>query len=140
RFWQHPGVDWRASLRAARDLLLHRRIISGGSTITQQLIKLAQPRPRNFGTKIVEAAQALRLEQVWGKQRILAEYLNRIDYGNLNNGCAAAAQFYFGKALRDLSDAECALLAGLPQAPTRLNPLRNLERARKRQQWILGQM
>jgi penicillin-binding protein 1C len=140
RFWRHPGVDWRASLRAARDLVWHRRIISGGSTITQQLIKLAKPRPRTFATKAIEAAQALRLEQVWSKQRILAEYLNRIDYGNLNNGCAAAAQFYFGKPLRDLSAAECALLAGLPQAPSRLNPLRNPERARKRQQWILGQM
>src|SRR5439155_10440435 len=94
----------------------------------------------NVGTKMAEAVQALRLEQIWSKQKILAEYLNRIDYGNLNNGCAAAAQFYFGKALRDLSVAECALLAGLPQAPTRLNPLRNLERARKRQQWVLGQM
>ena len=84
--------------------------------------------------------QALRLEQVWDKQRILAAYLNRLDYGNFNRGCAAAADFYFAKPLRDLSPAECALLAALPQAPTRLNPHAHFERAVKRQQWILGQM
>ena len=140
RFWQHPGVDWRATLRAAWALVRNQRVISGGSTITQQLIKLSQPRPRTFRTKCLEAIQALRLEQVWDKQRILAEYLNRIDYGNLNAGCAAAAEFYFAKPLRDLSAAECALLAGLPQAPTRLNPRHHFDRAHKRQQWILGRM
>jgi penicillin-binding protein 1C len=140
RFWRHPGVDWRGTLRAAWGLMRHRRVLSGGSTITQQLIKLTQPRPRTFRTKIIEAAQALRLEQVWDKRRILAEYLNRLDYGNLNTGCAAAAEFYFGKPLHDLSAAECALLAALPQAPTRLNPLRHWEAAHKRQQWVLKQM
>src|ERR1035438_4979092 len=140
RFWRHPGVDWRATGRAAWQLALHRRVVSGGSTITQQLIKLAEPRPRTFGTKLVEAAQALRLEQVWDKQRILAAYLNRLDYGNFNCGCAAAADYYFAKPLGDLSPAECALLAALPQAPTRLNPHSHFDRAVKRQQWILGQM
>ena len=140
RFWQHPGVDWRASVRAAWQLALHRRVLSGGSTITQQLIKLAQPRPRTLHTKLAEAVQALRLEQLWDKQRILTAYLNRLDYGNFNRGCAAAAQFYFAKSLHDLSPAECALLAGLPQAPSRLNPRLHLDRAIKRQRWILGQM
>jgi penicillin-binding protein 1C len=140
RFWSHPGVDFRATSRAAFDLLRHRRIISGASTLTQQLIKQAQPRPRNFRTKIIEAVQALRLEQIWDKQRILTEYLNRIDYGNLNTGCAMAARFYFGKPVAQLSPAECALLAGLPQAPTRLNPVHHPEAARKRQQWILQRM
>jgi penicillin-binding protein 1C len=115
-------------------------VSSGGSTITQQLIKLAEPRPRTFRTKFIEAVQAMRLEQVWDKQRILGEYLNRLEYGNFNTGCAAAAQFYFGKPLHDLSAAECALLAALPQAPSRLNPVTHFERARKRQQWILAQM
>jgi penicillin-binding protein 1C len=140
RFFQHPGVDWRASLRALADLVQHGRVVSGGSTITQQLIKLAAPRPRTLRTKLFEAVQALRLEQVWTKERILTEYLNRLDYGNLNVGCAAAAQFYFGKPLADLSVAEAALLAGLPQAPTRLNPQRHLDRAVKRQRWILGRL
>ncbi len=140
RFWRHPGVDWRSTARAAWQWARHRRVVSGGSTITQQLIKLAEPRPRNLRTKLIEAVQALRLEQVWDKQRILAAYLDRLDYGNFNRGCAAAADFYFAKPLRDLSPAECALLAALPQAPSRLNPHTHFERAVKRQQWILGQM
>lgn len=140
RFWGHHGVDWRATLRAAWQLAAHRRVVSGGSTITQQLIKLTRPRPRTCRTKLIEALQALRLEQVWDKQHILCAYLNRLDYGSFNRGCAAAAQFYFAKPLPDLSPAECALLAGLPQAPSRLNPCKHAERARKRQQWILQQM
>ncbi len=140
RFWKHRGVDSRATARAAWQLVRNRRIVSGGSTITQQLVKLAQPKARTFRSKILEALQAYRLEQLWDKQRILAEYLNRVEYGNHNRGCAMAARFYFGKPLRDLSPAECALLAGLPQAPTRLNPLVRFERAKKRQQWILASM
>jgi penicillin-binding protein 1C len=140
RFWHHAGVDWRASLRAAGQFLLHRRVISGGSTITQQLIKLAQPRPRTLRTKVIEAVQALRLEQIWNKQQILATYLGRLDYGNFNRGCAAAARFYFAKPLRDLSPAECSLLAALPQAPSRLNPHAHFQRALKRQHWILARM
>jgi len=140
RFWQHPGVDWLATARAAAGWIRHGRVISGGSTITQQLIKLAHPRPRTVRTKLIEAAQALRLEQVWDKQRILTEYLNRVDYGNLGVGCAEGAQFYFAKPPADLSAAEAAFLAGLPQAPSRFNPRRHFERAQKRQQWILGRM
>jgi len=140
RFWRHPGVDWRATARAAWQLVRHGQVVSGGSTITQQLIKLAEPRPRTFRTKLLEAVQALRLEQVWDKQRILTAYLDRLDYGNFNRGCAAAAGFYFATPLRDLSPAECALLAALPQAPSRLNPHAHFNRAVKRQQWILGQM
>ncbi|HEX9046263.1 MAG TPA: penicillin-binding protein 1C [Verrucomicrobiae bacterium] len=140
RFWNHHGVDACATLRAAGQWLWYGRVISGGSTISQQLIKLAQPRPRTVRTKLVEALQALRLEKVWSKQRILAEYLNRLDYGNFNRGPAAAAQFYFATPLRDLSPAECAFLAAIPQAPSRLNPVTHFDRAHKRQQWILGQM
>ncbi|HLX69828.1 MAG TPA: penicillin-binding protein 1C, partial [Verrucomicrobiae bacterium] len=140
RFWSHHGVDFRASVRALWQLLWHRRVISGGSTITQQLIKIAEPRPRTIRTKITEALQALRLEQVWGKQRILAEYLNRLDYGNFNRGAAVAADFYFAKPLRDLTPSECALLASLPQAPSRLNPYSHLDRARKRQELVLNRM
>ena len=139
-FWKHCGINWRGIARAAWQNLRHGRVVSGGSTITQQLIKLAQPRPRTLRTKLIEALQAMRLEQVWSKSRILTEYLNRLDYGNLNRGCVAAAQFYFAKPPADLSPAECALLAALPQAPTRLNPRLSLEPARKRQRWILGQM
>jgi penicillin-binding protein 1C len=140
RFWQHAGVDWRATARAAWQWVRHRRVISGGSTITRQLIKLWEPHPRCLRTKLIEAMKAVRLEQVWHKQRILAAYLNRLDYGNFNCGCAAAADFYFAKPLRDLSPAECAVLAALPQALSRRNPHAHLDRAVKRQQGILGQM
>jgi len=140
RFWLHQGVDWRATFRALWQNARHGRVVSGGSTLTQQLIKLAGRRPRNWSSKLIEAAQALRLEQVWDKQRILAAYLNRIDYGSLNAGCATAAEHYFAKPLRDLSAAEAAFLSGLPQAPSRLNPHRRFEMAKKRQEWILARM
>jgi penicillin-binding protein 1C len=139
-FWKHHGVDGCATLRALWQCVRFRRVVSGGSTITQQLIKLAEPRPRTLRTKFIEAAQAMRLEQVWDKQRILTEYFNRLDYGNLNRGAAAAAEFYFAKPLSDLSPAECALLAALPQAPSRLNPHTHFDRAQRRQQWILSRM
>jgi penicillin-binding protein 1C len=140
RFFRHAGFDWRATFRAVWQWARHGHAVSGGSTITQQLIKLAEPRPRTIRSKIIEAAQALRLEQVWDKQTILAAYLNRLDYGNFNRGCAVAARFYFGKPLADLSPAECAFLAGLPQAPSRLNPRSHFDRAARRQRWVLGQM
>ena len=138
RFWRHGGVDWRASLRAALGMVRYGRVVSGGSTITQQLIKLAAPRPRTLRTKIIEAVQAMRLEQIWSKEHILAEYLNRLDYGHRRFGVTAAADFYFAKPPSDLSNGEAAFLAGLPQSPTRLNPHAHFERARKRQLWILA--
>lgn len=79
----------------------------------------------------------MRLEQVWGKERILTEYFNRLDFGNRRFGVIAAADFYFGKRVSDLSEAEAAFLAGLPQSPTRLNPHAHFNRAKKRQEWIL---
>ena len=143
RFYTHGGVDFRAVLRAAAGQFGWRRAgerRSGGSTISEQLIKLAQPRPRTLKSKVFEAMQAWRLETLWSKDRILAAYLNRLDYGNLDLGCAEAAHAYFHKPLGDLSAAEAAFLAALPQSPTRLNPYRHFERARQRQQWVLGRM
>ena len=140
RFWKHSGVDWRATARAALSLLRNGRIVSGGSTISQQLIKLTEPRPRTFRTKLIEAIQAKRLEQLWSKEKILHEYLRRLDYGNGRFGCAAAARYYFGKPARDLTAAQAALLAGLPQGPTRLNPHVHPKRAQRRQAWILGRL
>ena len=140
RFWSHHGIDPLAIIRALGEAAQHRRVVSGASTITQQLIKIAQPRRRNLGTKIIEAMQALRLEQIWSKQQILGAYLDRIDYGNFRIGIASAANFYFGKPPNDLSLAECAFLAGLPQAPSRLNPRRHLDRALQRQRQVLERM
>ena len=143
RFYSHGGVDVLALGRALAGQFGLRRAgerRSGGSTITEQLIKLSHPRPRTVWTKLVEATQALRLEQVWTKDQILAAYLNRLDYGNLDLGCAQAARHYFGKRPMDLSTAEAAFLAALPQSPTRLNPYRHFERAQTRQQWVLQRM
>ncbi|MEO7166152.1 MAG: penicillin-binding protein 1C [Spartobacteria bacterium] len=140
RFWSHHGVDPLAVSRAVLDAIRHGRIVSGASTISQQLIKIVQPRPRNLGTKLIEALQALRLEQTWSKRQILEAYLDRVDYGNFRLGIASAAEYYFGKPPNDLSLAECAFLAGLPQAPSRLNPRRHLVRARERQRQVLARM
>ena len=141
RFWKHGGVDLLAVARAARDSLNEKRITSGASTITQQLIKISSPaRPRTSLTKLREALTARHLEMRWTKQEILTAYLNRLDYGNLNSGTAEAARFYFQKPLTDLSLAECALLAGLPQAPSRLNPMRHPQRAITRRDTVLHRL
>lgn len=138
RFFRHGGVDFLATGRAAAQWWRHRRIVSGASTITQQLIKQVEPRPRTLRTKLLEWVQSWRLEREWDKAQILQAYLGRIDYGNGCLGLGEAARHYFGKRAADLELAESALLAGLPQAPTRLNPRRHFARAKARQEWILG--
>ena len=140
RFFFHSGVDWRATGRAAATGLRAGRKTSGASTISQQLIKLSVPRARTLTTKLIEMATALRLEQIWPKEEILAAYLNRLDFGNLNFGVAAAANYYFGKPLSDLSNAEAALLAGLPLNSSRLNPYTNPAGAKRRQETVLRRM
>jgi penicillin-binding protein 1C len=164
RFRQHRGVDWLATVRAitggaalalpagAPPLRGHvagpswsrkrgqHVARSGASTITQQLIKLADPGPRTFSRKLREIWLALRLERAWSKDRILEEYLNRLDYGNLQIGIASASSFYFGKPSADLSAAEAAFLAGLPKAPSRLDPHTRFPAAQARQQWVLKRM
>ncbi len=140
RFYRHHGIDWLATARALTNGLTHGRMTSGASTITQQLIKIAQHRPRTWRTKLTEGATALRLEQLWSKDEILCAYLNRVDFGNLNVGLAAASDYYFGKPVADLSVAEAALLAGLPRNPRRLNPHLAFEKAARRQQAVLRRM
>jgi penicillin-binding protein 1C len=138
RFFRHSGIDLLAVLRAARDGCSQQKIVSGASTITQQLIKISSPpAPRTLTTKLRESFVARHLEMSWPKPRILHAYLNRLDYGNLRIGPAEAARFYFQKPLADLSLAECALLAALPQSPSRLNPLRHPQRAIDRRNRIL---
>lgn len=140
RFFSHGGVDWLAAGRAAWTSTKAWKRSSGASTISQQLIKLSVPRPRTWTTKLIEMATAMRLEQLWSKEDILAAYLNRLDFGNVNYGVASAAGYYFGKPLRDLSDAECAFIAGLPLNPSRLNPHTNFAGAKKRQETVLRRM
>ena len=142
RFWQHHGVDWLGLLRVVKEIAQHGRVMSGGSTITQQLIKNSETskRPRNVKTKFIEILQARKLERKWTKKQIITAYLNRIDYGNLCRGAGTASWFYFDKTLASLSPAQAALLAGLPNAPSRLNPHLHIERALMRQKKILNHM
>ncbi len=141
RFYQHDGVDLLATGRAARDFFSKQHIVSGASTITQQLVKISSPpAKRCLLTKAREALIARRLEMTWSKQRILTAYLNRLDYGNLRTGASEAARFYFQKPLADLSLAECALLAGIPQAPSRLNPLLHPQCALARRNVVLHRL
>lgn len=141
RFRSHGGIDLLATARAAKDALLHRRTVSGASTITQQLVKLSSaPAPRSLRTKLREALLARHLEMKWSKDEILAAYLNRLPYGNHRTGPAEAARFYFQKPLADLSLGESALLAGLPQAPSRLNPIKHPARALTRRGIVLDRL
>ena len=133
RFYEHRGVDWRATVAACARNLRSRQIVSGASTITQQLVKLASSRDRrSWSGKLYEAIVAWKLERRWSKQRILSEYLNRSSYGNRRLGPEAAARAYFGKPARDLTLSEAIFLAGLPQAPTRFNPWRHPEEANRK--------
>lgn len=141
RFFHHDGIDYRAVLRATWDNLRAGRIVSGASTLPQQLVKISSPpQRRTLWRKFVEAQQARRLVREWPRTRILATWLNRVSFGNLLTGCQAASQGYFNKPLGDLTLAECALLAGLPQSPARLNPLRYPERAKARQRHVLARL
>lgn len=141
RFFDHGGVDYLAILRALSDNLRHRRVVSGASTVPQQLVKISSPpAPRSLWVKFAEAQRARRLVREWPRKQILAAWLNRVSYGNLLTGCRLAAEGYFDKPLADLTLAECALLAGLPQAPGRLNPLRRREAAQDRQHHVLDRM
>jgi penicillin-binding protein 1C len=140
RFYSHHGIDWLAAGRATLAGLWHGRIVSGASTITQQLVKISARRPRTLRAKIIESLTALRLEQSWSKNEILAAYLNRLDFGNLNIGLSSAADYYFAKPVSDLSDAEAAFLAGLPKNPRKLNPHVASEAARRRQLTVLERM
>src|SRR5947208_2143773 len=131
RFYDHRGIDWRASIAACARNLRSQRIVSGASTITQQLVKLAAGRKqRSWCGKLYETMVAWKLERRWSKERILSEYLNRSSYGNRRIGPEAAARAYFEKPARDLTLSEAIFLAGLPQAPTRFNPWRHPEEAK----------
>ncbi|MFZ2488843.1 MAG: transglycosylase domain-containing protein [Anaerolineae bacterium] len=145
RFFEHPGVDVLAIGRAALQNLQNRTVISGASTITQQLARNTlmteeERYEQSLRRKLREAWLALRIEQRFSKEEILARYLNQVYYGNFAYGLEAAAHSYFGKSARDLDLAECSLLAGLVQNPAVYQPLQNLEAARWRQSTVLSAM
>ena len=131
RFYKHSGVDFKRLFSAALEILGNSNS-SGGSTITQQLIKnKILGTQRNYKRKIQEAYLALELEQRIDKDEILEAYLNDIHLGDSNYGVKTAAMDYFGKELSDLTIRECAMLAGLPQQPYRYNPRKNMYQRNK---------
>ena len=140
RFWQHAGVDPVGVARAAWLDLLRGRMAFGGSTLTMQLARLIEPRPRNLWGKFKEAVIAGRIERAFDKREILEQYLNRVYYGNGAWGAEAAARFYFGKPAAALSLGEGAFLAVLPRGPEVYDPFRHLDAAVRRRRHILGLM
>lgn len=146
RFYQHDGVDYTAIVRAAVRNLTTGKTVQGGSTITMQLVRnlyIDQPK-RDYKRKIKEAKLASELEQQHTKKWILDQYLNSAPYGTVGGqsamGMQAASQTFFAKNLRELNLSECALLAGLPQAPTDYNPFLNPESAVARRNEVLVKM
>ncbi|MFZ2587175.1 MAG: penicillin-binding protein 1A [Alphaproteobacteria bacterium] len=139
-FYEHAGYDIKAILRATLSNAMTDRK-QGASTITQQVAKtFLLSAERTYTRKIKELILSWRIEKAYGKDEILEMYLNRIYLGNGSYGVAAAAQTYFSKTLDELTLPEAAMLAGMPQAPTRYNPIRNPEAATKRRNIILGRM
>ncbi len=122
RFWHHPGIDPFALARAVGQLARHGRIVSGGSTLTMQVVRLLEPRPRTLRSKLIEMARAVQLEARMGKPEILRAYLTLTPMGGNLEGVRAGSLAWFGKEPRALSDAEAALLVALPQAPRRNRP------------------
>jgi penicillin-binding protein 1A len=140
-FYQHEGVDISAIARAMIKNLQRGGIKQGGSTITQQIIKrLLLSSEKSYKRKVKEAILAYRLEKYLTKDEILTIYLNQIYLGSRAYGVEAAARTYFGVHVGDLTIAQAALLAGLPQAPTRYSPFRDFESAKTRQKYVLGRM
>ncbi|HLD67898.1 MAG TPA: transglycosylase domain-containing protein, partial [Pseudomonas sp.] len=140
-FANHYGVDLTSLMRAATQLLKSGQIQSGGSTITMQVAKnFFLSSERSFSRKTSEILLALQIERELSKNEILELYVNKIYLGHRAYGIEAAAQVYYGKPIRELSLAQLAMIAGLPKAPSRFNPLVNPTRAQERRDWILGRM
>jgi penicillin-binding protein 1C len=142
RFFLHPGIDPLAAARSAWRNLRAGHVVEGGSSLTQQTVKLLRARlgRASAAEKLEEAILALRLEHRFAKREILALYLSLAPYGNRLVGAEAASRRYFGIGCAQLTPAQAAYLAGLPQGPTRRNPYRHPERALERQRWVLARM
>jgi penicillin-binding protein 1C len=138
RFWFHPGVDPFALSRAALAYARSGRVTQGGSTITMQLARLLEPRPRTISSKLIEIVRALQIERRWNKRRILAAYLTLAPYGGNLEGVRAASRAYFQRDPEWLDDAEMALLIALPQAPEARRPDRHPQAARAARDRVLG--
>ncbi len=139
-FRWHPGVNPFAFARAAAQAVWHRQIVSGGSTLTMQVARLIEPIPHNGMGKLRQIVRAVQLELRLSKDEILTLYLNLAPFGGGIQGVQAASYAYLGKPSRNLSVAEAALLAVLPQAPSRLRPDRHPQRARLARDKVLARL
>ncbi len=140
-FFEHPGVDYRGLLRAGIQLALTGEKKQGGSTITMQVARnFYLTRKKTYTRKLSEIFLALRIEEDLSKPEILELYLNKIYLGHRAYGVGAAAQVYYGKTVDELELAQIAMIAGLPKAPSRFNPLANPPRAIERRGYVLGRM
>jgi penicillin-binding protein 1A len=141
RFWEHRGVDFKGIMRAVWADVRHKKLVQGGSTITQQFVKNTYTqRERTISRKLKEAALAWQLERRWSKDRILTAYLNTIYFGNGAYGIEMAARVYFHSHAKDLTLSQAALLAGLPASPGAFDPVENPSRARLRRATVLNLM
>lgn len=142
RFYQHEGIDPKALLRAGWSLVKNRgEITQGGSTITQQLVKnIFLTQEQTYSRKIEEMVIAYKLERMYSKDDIMEFYVNNINFGNGNYGFETASNYYFGKHSNDLSLAEIAFLAGIPNNPSVYNPVKRKENTERRKALILRKM
>jgi len=137
RFWSHWGVDPIAMIRAIGQLIRYRHIVSGGSTITMQLAKLLDPKPRTISSKLAEIIVAIQLELHYSKREILEAYLTLAPYGGNIEGIVAASMRYFGKQPSALSPDEVALLVSLPKSPESNRPDRHPQKAKRARDRVL---
>ena len=140
-FFSHPGIDIKGLARAAYELITTGKKRSGGSTLTMQVAKnYYLSSEKTFTRKFTEILLALHIEQEISKQEILELYVNKVFLGKRAYGVASAAQVYYGKPISELSLAQLAMIAGLPQAPSAANPINNPQRARHRRNYVLARM
>lgn len=140
-FFHHPGVDYRGLLRASMQLLLTGEKRQGGSTITMQVARnFYLGREKTYLRKLIEIFLAIKIEQQLSKEEIFELYVNKIYLGHRSYGVGAAARVYYGKRIDELDLAQTAMIAGLPKAPSRFNPVTNPERALIRRDYVLGRM
>ncbi len=141
RFYEHPGVDYHGILRAVVNLIRTGQRGQGGSTITMQVARnFFLTNKKTYERKLNEILLALRIESELDKDKILELYLNKIYLGNRAYGVGAASRVYYGKDVMDLTLAEAAMIAGLPKAPSRYNPVINPQRALLRRDYVLRRM
>jgi penicillin-binding protein 1A len=141
RFYQHPGVDYQGIIRAAYSLLMTGEKTQGGSTITMQVARnFFLSNEKTYLRKLNEIILALEMEQVLTKEEILTLYMNKIYLGKRAYGVGAAANVYYGRPISELTLPEMAMIAGLPKAPSRFNPVANPERAMIRRNYVLRRM